>query len=136
MAGKLVTSNIEVRVTSDTQKIQSSDWPKWRCMSWHNKYKFNDKHKFLHFLSGIGSHCRYVNCCHTLTSFLFCKVVFNHNVTQCFWLCKLALSHNIFLTWNHSVAKRTINRVLSLPMWLYYSWQHVDSEINVCWVSL
>ena len=38
---------LQVRVTSDTQKIQSSDWPKWRTL-WRN---VNSR-----ILSGIGRH--------------------------------------------------------------------------------
>jgi len=33
----------QVRVTSDNQKIPSSDWPKWRCTLW----------RYVTFLSGI-----------------------------------------------------------------------------------
>ena len=33
---KLRESLWQVRVTSDTQKIQSTDWPKWPCMLWRN----------------------------------------------------------------------------------------------------
>ena len=27
---------LQVHITCDTQKIQSSDWPKWRCTLWRN----------------------------------------------------------------------------------------------------
>jgi len=36
MAGKFVRQILQVRITSDTQKIQSFDWPKWGCKLWHN----------------------------------------------------------------------------------------------------
>jgi len=32
----LSCQTLQVRVTSDIQMIQSSNWPKWRCMLWHN----------------------------------------------------------------------------------------------------
>ena len=50
---------VQLRVTSDTQKIQSSDWPKWRFTLWRNG---NSRIVVVHRTTIQAVHvCRYVN---------------------------------------------------------------------------
>ena len=48
---------LQVRVTSDTLKIQSSDWPKWRCALWRN---INNR-IFVGHRTSFQAVCRHVN---------------------------------------------------------------------------
>jgi len=53
----LLRQTLQVRVTSDTQKIQSSDWPKWRCTLWRSvNYRV-----FVGHQTSFQQVCRYVN---------------------------------------------------------------------------
>jgi len=49
---------LQVRITNNTQKIQSSDWPKWRCTLWRNV----NSCVFVRHRTSFLAFCRYVNC--------------------------------------------------------------------------
>jgi len=53
----LLCQTLQVRVTNDTQKIQSSYWPKWCCTLWHNV----NFRVFVGHRRSFQVVCRYVN---------------------------------------------------------------------------
>jgi len=57
MAGSSLRQTLQVCVNTDTQKVQSSDWPKWCCMLWHNV----NSCVFVGHRVSFQQVCRYVN---------------------------------------------------------------------------
>ena len=56
----LLRQTLQVCRTSDTQKIQPSDWPKWRCTFWRNV----NSRIFCWHQTSFQAVCRYVNWVH------------------------------------------------------------------------
>ena len=73
-----IRQTLQVRVTSDAQKIQSSDWPKWHCTLWHNV----NFCIFVGHRTSFQAVCRYVNyACSNSSHYYYSNLYRTHTVS-------------------------------------------------------